>query len=125
MDRCSSTQTKRHALTGAADLVKTLTSLGRATACNGRLLYPLCGREGHSLLDGWVQDAREHYGPTLETGAKDGVDARPTEMMSIRDPELTQWVLHRVRPTPSGRIPRRIHIGARVAASFRIRTYGV
>jgi hypothetical protein len=72
MDRCSSTQTKRHALTGAADLVKTLTSLGRATACNSRLHYPLSGREGHSLLDGWVQDAREHYGPTLETGERRG-----------------------------------------------------
>ena len=46
-------------------------------------------------------------------------------MMSIRDPELTQWVLHRVRPTPSERIPRRIHIGARVATRFRIRACGV
>jgi len=70
MDRRSSTQTKPHALTRAAGLVKTLTSLGRATACNSRRHYPLCGREGHSLLDGWVPDAREHYGPTLETGRK-------------------------------------------------------
>ena len=71
-------------------------------ACNSCRHYPLCGREGHSLLGEWAQEAREHYGPTLETARRTGWMPAPTEMVSIRDPELTQWVLHRVRPHPFG-----------------------
>ena len=56
-------------------------------------------REGHSLLDGWTEEA---YGPTLETARKTGWMPAPTKLVSIRDPELTQWVLHRVRPHPVG-----------------------
>jgi pimeloyl-ACP methyl ester carboxylesterase len=59
-------------------------------------------REGHSLLDGWTEEARAHYATTLETARTTGWMPAPTDLESIRDPELTHWVLQRVRPHPVG-----------------------
>ena len=78
---------------GVADLVPE--RLRDVVNLDGEIL-----REGHSLLDGWTEEAREHYGPTLETARRTGWMPAPTEFVSIRDPELTQWVLQRVRPHP-------------------------
>ena len=80
---------------GVADLVPE--RLREVVNLDGEIL-----REGHPLLDGWTEEAREHYGPTLRTARGTGWMPAPTEFVSIRDPELTQWVLQRVRPHPFG-----------------------
>ena len=80
---------------GVADLVPE--RLREVVNLDGEIL-----REGHPLLDGWTEEAREHYGPTLKTARRTGWMPAPTEFVSIRDPELTQWVLQRVRPHPFG-----------------------
>ena len=102
---------------GVADLVPE--RLREVVNLDGEIL-----REGHPLLDGWTEEAREHYGPTLKTARRTGWMPAPTEFVSIRDPGLIQWVLQRVRPHPFGTYIEAYPIGARAATRFRTRTCG-